>query len=244
MAAASGGRLRRFYKTATAAGTPPGEMPAGHAVLLDGKRLKTPAGARLALPNRGLAEALAAEWEAQEGEIRPLEMPLMRLVSTAIDRVAMQRDAVVDEIAGYGGTDLLCYRVDHPAELARRQLALWQPLVDWATLQYDAPLSVTTGILPLAQPPGALAALRAVVDRLDPFALTGLHAAVTACGSLILGLALLEDRITGAAACDAAQLEESWQIEQWGEDEEMAVRRAAVRAEIEATARYLDLLRT
>jgi chaperone required for assembly of F1-ATPase len=212
-------------------------------VLLDGKRLKSPAGAPLALPRRCLAEALAAEWDAQEGEIRPLEMPLMRLVSTAIDRVALQRDVVVDEIAGYGGTDLVCYRVDHPAELARRQLALWQPLVDWATLQYDAPLSVTTGILPLAQAPGALSALRAVVDRLDVFALTGLHAAVTASGSLIVGLALLEGRIDGGTACDAAQLEESWQIEQWGKDEQMAVRRAAVRAEIEATARYLELLR-
>ncbi len=242
-AAASGGRLRRFYRHVSPAQTPPGEAPAGHVVLLDGKRLKSPAGAPLALPRRCLAEALAAEWDAQEGEIRPLEMPLMRLVSTAIDRVTLQRDVVVDEIAGYGGTDLVCYRVDHPAELARRQLALWQPLVDWATLQYDAPLSVTTGILPLAQAPGALSALRAVVDRLDVFALTGLHAAVTASGSLIVGLALLEGRIDGGTACDAAQLEESWQIEQWGKDEQMAVRRAAVRAEIEATARYLELLR-
>src|SRR3546814_298500 len=119
--------------------------------------------------------------------------------------------SVVDEIAGYGGTDLLCYRVERPTELSRRQLALWQPLVDWATLHYDAPLSVTTGILPLAQPPAALAALRAAVGQLDSFALTGLHGAVTSGGSLILGLALLEGRVDAEVACEAAQLEETWQ---------------------------------
>jgi chaperone required for assembly of F1-ATPase len=122
-------------------------------------------------------------------------------------------------------------------------LALWQPLVDWATLHYDAPLCVTTGILPLAQPPAALTALRAVVGGLDTFALTGLHGAVTTCGSMILGLALLEGRVDAEAACEAAQLEETWQIEHWGEDEEMSRRRAAARADIAAIARFLKLLR-
>lgn len=238
ISAASSGRLRRFYKAATL-----GELSGGFTVLLDGKQLKTPAGAPLVLAGRRLAEALVAEWEAQEGDIRPGRMPLMRLVSTAIDRVAVQRDPVVEEIAGYGGTDLLCYRVERPTELSRRQLALWQPLVDWATLHYDAPLSVTTGILPLAQPPAALAALRAAVGQLDSFALTGLHGAVTSGGSLILGLALLEGRVDAEVACEAAQLEETWQIEHWGEDEEMSRRRAAVRADIAAVARFLDLLR-
>lgn len=235
---APSGRLRRFYKTAAL-----GETPGGFDVLLDGKQLKTPAGAPLVLAPRRLAEALVAEWDAQEGEIRSHAMPLMQLVSTAVDRVAGQRELVVDEIAGYGGTDLLCYRVEYPTELSRRQLALWQPLVDWATLHYDAPLTVTTGILPLAQPPAALAALRAVAASLDTFALTGLHSAVTTCGSLVLGLALLEGRVDAEAACEAAQLEETWQIEHWGEDQEMSRRRAAVRADIAATARFLRLLR-
>lgn len=238
-----GARLKRFYKAARVVATAPDERPGGFVVELDGRRLKTPAGQPLVLARQPLAEALAAEWEAQEEEIRAAAMPLMRLLSTALDRVQVQREAVLDEIAGYGETDLVCYRVDHPAELARRQQALWQPLVDWATLQYDAPLSVTTGILPLAQPPVALAALRAVAARLDDLALTGLHAAVGACGSLVLGLALLEGRLGPEAAFEAAQLEETWQIEHWGEDEEMTRKRAMVRADIEAAARFLALLR-
>ena len=231
-------RLRRFYKAATA-----GAVPGGFAVFLDGQQLKTPAGAPLALSRQGLAEALAAEWDAQAEEIRPRDMPLMRLLSTALDRIAAEPEPVVAEIAGYGAADLVCYRVEHPAALARRQQAIWQPLVDWATLRYDAPLAVTTGILAQPQPAGALAALRSAVAGLDPLALAGLHGAVTACGSLVVGLALVEGRIDAAAAWDAAQLEETWQIEHWGEDQEASRRRAAHRADIEATARYLRLLR-
>ena len=233
-----GARLRRFYEAATA-----GEIPGGFTVLLDGKQLRTPAGAPLVLAQRELAEALAAEWDAQEEEIRPLDMPLMRLVSTAIDRVAAQRQAVVDELVGYGETDLVCYRVEQPPELAHRQQALWQPLVDWATLSYDAPLAVTTGILPQNQPAGALEALRAAVARLEPLALAGLHGAVAASGSLVLGLALLEGKIAVAAAWEAALLEETWQTERWGEDDEAARRRAGLKADLEATARFLALLR-
>lgn len=239
-----GGRLRRFYKAVTVGEAPAGDTAGGFAVLLDGKQLRTPAGAPLVLAQRRLAEALAAEWEAQEKEIRPHDMPLMRLASTAIDRVAAQRQAVVDELVGYGETDLVCYRVERPAELVHRQQQRWQPLVDWATLHYDAPLAVTTGILPQKQPPGALEALRAAVDRLEPLPLAGLHGAVAASGSLILGLALLEGKIGAAAAWEASQLEEDWQIERWGEDEEAARRRAGLRADLEATARFLALLRS
>ncbi len=233
-----GARLRRFYKAATA-----GPVPGGYAVLLDGKQLKTPAGRPMVLAQRPLADALAAEWQVQEGEIRPHEMKLMQLVSTALDRVTPQRAAVVEEVAAFATTDLVCYRVDEPADLARRQLALWQPLVDWVTLQYDAPLAVTTGILPREQPVGALAALRAVVATLDPLELTGLHAAVAATSSLVLGLAVLEGRLSAAEAWEAAQLEEGWQIEHWGEVEEAAAGRAALRADLDAAARFLDLLR-
>jgi chaperone required for assembly of F1-ATPase len=133
--------------------------------------------------------------------------------------------------------------VEQPEELALRQQALWQPLVDWATLHYDAPLTVTTGILPQDQPASALAALKSTVAHLDPLTLTGLHGAVAACGSLVLGLALLAGRITVAEAWEAAQLEEAWQVEHWGEDEEAATRRAGLRADLEAAARYLRLLR-
>lgn len=211
-------------------------------MLLDARPLRTPGGAEMLLP-AALATAVAAEWEAQSDEIRPQTMPLMRLASTAIDRVAAHRQGVVDEIAGYAATDLVCYRAKHPPELAARQHAVWQPLMDWARLRFDAPLLVTTGILPRPQPAEALASLRTAVEALDLLRLTALHAAVTAAGSLVIGLALLEGRLGAREAWEASQLDETFQIERWGEDAEAAGRRAALRRDLEDARRFLDLLR-
>jgi chaperone required for assembly of F1-ATPase len=149
----------------------------------------------------------------------------------------------VRQLAHYAGTDLVCYRATHPPALAARQQAVWQPLIDWATARYDAPLMVTTGIIPTSQPAANLAAFRTVVTAHDDYALTALHAATTACGSLVVVLALFEGRLDAAEAFAAAQLDESFQIEAWGEDTEQAERRASLASEIATAARFMSLLR-
>ncbi len=229
--------MKRVYKTAAAL-----PVEDGFGVLLDKKRLLTPAKLPLVVPSRALAKAIAEEWQAQGPELRPHTMPLMRLASTAIDLVAKRRQEVVAEIAAYGETDLLCYRADGPPELVARQHAVWQKLLDWATLRYDAPLAVTTGIVPVAQNPATLHALAMAVAAYDPIRLTALHAVTTASGSLIIGLALLEGELDADAAFAAAQLDETFQIERWGEDYEAADRRAALKADIATAARFLLLL--
>jgi chaperone required for assembly of F1-ATPase len=212
------------------------------AIALDGKPVRTPARAVLAVPSAALAAAIAAEWEAQGEEIRPATMPLTRLAATAIDRTAAQRDLVVAETANYSATDLVCYRAEHPPALAARQHAVWQPLLDWAALRYDAALAVTTGIVPAAQSSAALRALAAVVAAHDDFRLTALHTLTAACGSLVIALALSETRLDPEAAFAASQLDETFQIEAWGEDFEAAARRRAVAADIAAAARFIALL--
>jgi len=193
----------------------------GWSILLDARMLQTPARAQLLLPRRGLAEAVAAEWDAQAEKIVP----------------------ATKEVVGYAETDLVCYRADRPPELVARQSAAWQPLVDWITLRFDAPLLVTTGVVPKAQPASAVAAIRAAVEPLDAFWLTALHGATTACGSVAIALALAEQRVDAEGAWQASQLDESFQIEQWGEDAEAAARRAALRRDIEWTSRFIALLR-
>lgn len=229
--------MKRLYKTATAHATED-----GYGVMLDKKRLLTPAKRPLVVPGLSLAEAIAGEFAAQGPELRPHTMPLMRLASTAIDLVAKRRDDVVAEIAAYAGTDLLCYRADQPPELAARQHAIWQKLLDWATLRYDAPLAVTAGIIPVTQPPTSLRALAVAVAAYDPMRLTALHAVTTASGSLIIALALMEGELDADAAFAAAQLDETFQIERWGEDYEAADRRAALKADIATAARFAALL--
>jgi chaperone required for assembly of F1-ATPase len=214
----------------------------GWGVALDGRPMRTPSKNDLAMPSEKLAAAIAAEWDAQQDEIRPATMPLTRLAATAIDRTAPLRNKVIDEIAGYAGTDLICYRADHPPALVARQQTAWQPLIDWATLRYDAALAVTSGVIPTRQPPAALKAFAAAVAAQDDFRLTALHALTAACGSLVIALAVLEGRLDAEEAFAASQLDETFQIEAWGEDAEAAARRQALAADIAAAVRFLELL--
>lgn len=230
--------MKRFYQQAET-------VPAtgGHAIALDGRIARTPGRNDLILPNPALAAAIAGEWNAQQDEVRPEGMPLTRLACRTLDRPAAGREAVARQVAQYAGTDLLCYRAARPPELAQRQHALWQPLVDWAVLRYDAPLDIAVGVIPKHQPPASLRAYTAAVGAVDDFTLTALQAATAACGSLILGLALIEGHIDAAAAFAASMLDESFQSEAWGEDVEAAARRRALAAEIAAAARFTALLR-
>ena len=230
--------MKRFYQKAEA-------VPAagGYGVVLDGRLVKTPGKRDLIVPSFALAAAVAAEWDAQQGEIRPATLPLTRLAGTTIDRSAEQREAIVRQVAHYAGTDLLCYRATRPPALAARQQAVWQPLLDWAVERYSAPLAVTAGVVPATQPVASLEAFAAAVAGHDDFSLTALHAATAACGSLVIALALLEGHLDAAVAFAASQLDESFQIEAWGEDMEQTERRAGLAAEIAAAAEFMSLLR-
>ena len=217
---------------------------AGFRITLDRRPLRTPAAAPVLLSSRALAEALAEEWRHQKDQVVPATMPLMRLAGSAIDRVAPHRAAVIDEVAGFAATDLVCHRAAAPPTLVARQDRTWQPLVDWIAGRYSARLQVATGVMPRHQPPPALAALRAAVAARDDLELAGLWSLTAACGSLVIALALAERRLGPDAAFAAAQLDEDFQIERWGEAPAAARQRAAVRAEIEAGDRFLCLLAT
>jgi chaperone required for assembly of F1-ATPase len=228
---------RRLYRSAgiAAAGN-------GFAVLLDGQPARTPARAALEVPSRALALAIAAEWQAQDERIDPATMPMTRLAAIAIDLVAARRAETAAAIANYAGTDLVCYRAEHPPELVERQILAWQPLIDWAARRFDAPLAVTAGVVPRAQPAASLAALAAAVEAYDPWALAALNVAAAACGSVVLALALAEGVLDADAAFAAAELDQSFEIERWGEDLEQMRRREILRDDIAAAARFLALL--
>ena len=231
--------VRRFYKLVGVEADEDG----GYRVTLDGRELRSPAKRSLRLPTPALAEAVAAEWEAQTERVEIGSMPLTALVSTAADRTGPMRDQIVGEIARYGETDLLCYRAEGPDALVQRLEREWQPLLDWLSTQHDAHLRVHVGVLPQQQPREALAALRLAVEGMDDFALAALSSATAATGSVVIGLALVAGRIGPDEAAAAAQLDELFQAETWGEDPEAGRRRAALTADIHAADRFLRLLR-
>ena len=213
------------------------------AVKLDGRPLKTPGGQPYRLPTRALAEGIAAEWQAAAPAVpKRGALPLTQMAGTALDRIARNRADIETQLLDYAQTELLCHRADHPPELVARQAVLWQPLLDWLAVRHDALLAHTAGVMPRAQASASLAALRAALAALDDWRLAALSVAVAASGSLVIGLALLDGRLTAAAAFDAAELDATWQIETWGEDEEARRRRAGVRRELELVERFLKLL--
>lgn len=192
----------------------------GYAVQLDGRPVKTPAKAALWLPSEALAQAVAAEWRMVEGQIDPTQMPFTQSANSAIDKVAVQFDAVAQMLAAYGGSDLLCYRADTPAALAARQAAAWDPLLDWAEQTYGGRLVLTAGVMPVAQSDDAVAALAAPLFQATAFELTGLHDLIALSGSLVIGLAVAKDRLTPAEGWALSRIDELWQAEQWGADDE------------------------
>src|SRR6056297_1727635 len=200
---------RRFWTAAEAVA-----VEGGFGVRLDGRAVHTPAKAELVVPTQALAREIAAEWDAQEGEIRPATMPHTRATNAAIDRVRPERAAVAAMLAEYGGSDLLCYRADSPAELAARQAAAWDPLLDWAESVLSVRLCTTCGVMHVEQDADALERLHAEVRLLDIWALTAFHDLVSLSGSLIIGLAALRDHAPAETLWQVSRIDESWQSEQ------------------------------
>jgi len=231
--------MMRFYKdTAVEAGD------GGHRVLLDGKPMRTPAKAVLVLPTRPLAEAIAGEWRdvPENAELNVSHLPLTRLAATGIDRVITQRSQVIEDTAKYAGSDLLCYRATDPDSLVRRQRDTWQPLLDWAAERYGARLAVANGTTFVSQPSEAVAALHAAVAAHSDLALSALYNLTHIAGSLVIALAVAERHLAAEQAFAAAQLDELYQIERWGDDPVALQRREGIKHDIESAARFLALL--
>lgn len=213
-------------------------------MLLDGKAVKTPKRAMLALPNLSLAEATAEEWRRQGETIDPQNMPLTRLAFAALDVVTPEREQIAAQLLKYAGNDLLCYRAEDPPELMARQAHTWDPLLDWVAETSGARLKVGFGIKYVAQPPEDMAELEQAVARYDEFELAALYTATTITGSLILALALAEEEVNAEEAFAAATLDETFQAEKWGRDEEAEARRQRLLSELTAAERFLRLLAT
>jgi len=229
---------KRFWKAATAEAA-----PGGWEVRLDGRPLRTPAKAPLMLPTAALARAIAAEWNAQGATVDPAAMPLTRAANSAIDKVTPGREEVVAMLAAYGETDLLCHRAEAPEGLVRRQAEAWDPLLAWAAEALSAPLIPTVGVIGVPQPPESLARLRAAVDALDPYELTAFHDLVALSGSLVLALAALRGQAPAEALWQASRVDEGWQEELWGADEEAARAAELKRRDFLQAMRFLGLLR-
>ena len=230
--------MKRFYKLASFAKTVD-----VFAILLDDRPVKTPAHHALNVPTQALAKDIAREWNAQGEKIEPETMLLTKFANTAIDAVTQKMDEVRAGIVSYATTDLLFYRAETQAELNERQDRAYAPILAWLRETYGLQFVVTNGVMPVAQPEQSLAALGDIVERYNAFELAGLSSITTLTGSACLGLAVIENYLSAEAAWDAAHIDEDYQIEQWGSDDEAIARRSGRWKEMEAAARLLALVR-
>lgn len=227
----------RFYRHATVLSTPL-STSGGFVIHLDDKPVHTPKARLLAAPTRALAEAIAAEWQAQQDHIDPATMPLTRLANSIIDGVADAPAEVRAEIEKYLGTDLLFYRAETPEGLRRRQAQHWNPILTWAREALGADFKLGEGVVHVAQSDAALKVAAAAIPD-DPWLLGAVHVITTLTGSALLALAMLREQISADAAWQAAHVDEDWNMEQWGKDDMALERRAFRFAEFQAAAKIL-----
>lgn len=231
---------KRFYTTVSIGPAEDG----GHAILLDGRMVRTPAKQYLTVPTQAAAKLLAAEWDAQKDEINPATMPVTRLANTAIDGVSKDIRAVFDDILNFAGTDLLCYRASDPDGLAARQSEHWDPVINWAAEKLGARFVLTEGVVHQVQPreaiTGVAEALRAYAT---PLGLACLHTITTLTGSALIAIAFAEKHLSAEEAWTLAHIDEDWQIEHWGTDDEAFQRRENRWREMQAATATLDALR-
>jgi len=229
--------MKRFWKNAA---TVP--QDGGRGIALDGRPVRTPARAPLVVPSERLAEAIAAEWNAQGSDIDPAAMPMTGIANAAIDLATGDRAAFAETIAAYAQTDLLCYRDDRDAALQGEQASAWNPLLAWAEARHGIEFALAQGVLPIDQPAATVAALREAVHALDPFRLAPLSPLVTIGGSLVAGLALVEDAFAADMLWEAVSLDERYQERRWGADSEAQKARDRRAADWGNAARFLRLL--
>jgi len=234
--ATRGPQRKRVY---TSAGV--GEADGEYAITLDGKPIRTPSGRQVIVPARAIADAIAAEWNAQAETIDPLTMPLTRLANSVVEGVVDKIDAVADDIAKYLGSDLLFYRAGHPEALVAREAAHWDPILFWAADTLGAHFILAEGIVHVRQPETAIAAARAALPA-DAWSIAALHVLTSLTGSALLALALFHDVIDQDQVWAAAHVDEDWNSEKWGVDEEVAARRAARLVDFRAAASILKAL--
>jgi chaperone required for assembly of F1-ATPase len=228
--------MNRFFENVTVE-----EAGEGFIVLLDGRPIKTPAKTTVLLPTRAAANGIAEEWDSQSEKIEPATMPLMQTAATAIDRVATQRQKVIEDIVSFGGTDLVCYRASYPKNLVAKQLEAWDPLLSWINDRHQIILKTTDSIAHIAQSSDALEKMAIIVRAQNDMTLAPLYNITSLCGSLVIALAVIDGRLTAEEAFEISELEETHTMELWGEDAEAVKRRNNNKESLIASIRFLQL---
>ena len=211
-------------------------------VRLDDRPVKTPLKTILRLPSKALAQQIADEWSVIETEINPFQMPMFSLAVTAIDSVLPQLSALSSEMQNYIMNDLLCYRELEDIKLQECQSKHWDPWLKWSKTEFNFELKPTKGVMPINQDENNASLLLSLISQMDIWQFTCFVRATTLSGSAILSLALLKKRLNADELFFLCFLDELYQVERWGEDEEALEKRNAIKTELYDVSEFLRLI--
>jgi len=220
----------------------------GYAITLDGRAVKTPLKHDVITPHKNLAQAIVQEWADQGDEIIPDSMPLTQILSTRIDRIVKERDVMETTVLNYLDTDLLCYRSDAPPpELGQAQCETWDPYLDWFYDTFGIRLKTTTTIAALKHDEAAHKAVEEYVRNLEDDHFGVLQLITSISGSLILALAALHEQASANDIFTAMRVEEGFKAKIYNEDlhggdPAQEKKDKAIRIDLEAALRYLELI--
>ncbi len=228
-------KIKRFYSDVDIDGD-----ENGFQITLDKRPIKSAGQQILQLPNEKMAEQLANEWRQQKEFIDFTNMPVMRFASAVRDNIIPRPNEARAEILKYAHSDLLCYRVSEPDSLIKQQTSLWDPVLRQFKDELNIEFVTSTGIQYVEQAGESMKRIEALIAPFESYQLGAVHLLTVLTGSAILAIALRNDWLTVEAAWQCAHLDEDFQAEHWGEDDEAILRRQRRYTEFCAAALVFD----
>lgn len=204
--------LKRFYKN-VALTRSNGEFE----INLDQRKLKTPMGKVLRLPNEATALAIAAEWDGQTDKVKPNDMHFTKLANTVVDNPTHRsKEQIINAILEYLDSDTVCYRIDEPEDFVEVQKKFWDTIISSVEERYHVKLPVTSGLDITQVPAETKTIFRQHLMSHNEWSLTGYQFTVEAMKSFIIAIALCDGFINVEDAVYLSRLEQEFQMQKWG----------------------------
>ncbi len=228
--------MKKFWKKVSIKKTSPNSFE----IMLDERILQTPLKRELVLPNLNLTKEIVKEWDQVSKNINTESMILYGLISTSLDKIIDNRNSYIDDILDYIDTDLICYRAENPKELVELQKNKWDPIILLIEKYIGTKVQVFRGILPKKQHITVHSKLNNIINQFNNFEISALHRITSITGSIFLSLCVLKKDISKNEVFELSFLDELWQAENWGFDEETSQKRKEISIELNKTIFFLD----
>ena len=232
--------MRKFWKTVKVKKN----SSNSYEILLDKNVLKTPLQKDLIIQNSKIAEEIYKEWNQDTNILDTDAMIFYGIISTSIDKISNDRILYINDILDFVDTDLICYRAEGPNDLVQWQSKNWDPILLKVEKYINNKIDVFKGIMPLKQNKGIKFKITKFLTKFSDLEIIALHKITNITGSIFLSLCILNNDIIKEKVFELSHLDELWQAENWGYEEEASKNREKINIQLNRTMYFLDCLRS